>query len=124
MRVAASLDDRLYLRVGFTGAPGFLIDATINGGRAWSPWVLVEHLKNFDVLSTPYATGGENYSPRFAGDTDTEFDNDVNALRANANRRMELRARVGSDGYLRFWASDGWARLGSVLVETSYLAWA
>ena len=123
MRIAANLDDRLYLRIGFTGYTGFDIDASINDGRAWSPWVLVENLKNFDEVTNPYSIGGENYAPRYPGDTETDFASDLNALRAVAHNRMELQCRVGSNEYLWFYATDGWARLGSILVETSYIAW-
>ena len=123
VRIAASLDDRLYLRVGFTCHPPNDIDASRDGGAAWSGWVRVQDLKNYPVTSSPYSTGGEVYPIDYRNSRNSDYRVPANALQALAHNRELLRCRVGDDGYLRFWADNNWTVISSILVQTSYIPW-
>lgn len=119
LRFAAGLDDELRFRVGFTGHGN---DHAIHAshGPIWSPWARAQNAKAWPQLADPWSRGGENPAPRYPGDAATDATAAVNTLRADAHNSMTLDARIGDDGYLRFWASDGWARLGSILVQYGY----
>ena len=114
----AGLDDNRFVRIGATAAGGFAIPQSINGGRAWSPWVRGQHLKTLARLAAPYAAGGENALPRFSGDAETNFGQAVNAVLCEARDVFKLYCRVDDLGHLRFW-SDQPARLGSILTEAT-----
>ena len=115
---SSAMDDALWFQIGFTGATGYEIHAS-HGVAVWSPWVSCQLAKQWPRLASPYATGGENYAPRYNNDESTRYDQAVNAVKAVGHNRMELTMRIGTDNYPRFHASDGWARLGKILLRYS-----
>lgn len=119
-RFDSSADDQLWLRVGVTGHGTHALHASLFGGYAWSPWMRVQDIKTWPRLATPFATGGENFHPRFHGDeAQTDYRVAVNAAKVVAHEILTLRVRVDSDGYLRFWC-DQWARLGNVVLQHTH----
>ena len=119
LRFNAALDDELWFRIGFSGHGTYAIHAS-RGGYAWSPWIKAQHAKAWPRIASPYNTGGEEYPQRYPNDESTDLRNAVNAVEAVAHNAMELRARLDGGDYLRFWATDGWARLSSIVVQYTY----
>ena len=119
LRFNAALDDELWFRVGFSGHGTYAIHAS-RGGYCWSQWIKAQHAKAWQRVASLYNTGGEQYPQRYPNDESADMRHAVNAARAVAHNVMELRARLDGGDYLRFWASDGWARLSSIVVQYTY----
>ena len=122
VRVTGALDDDLLLRVGFTSTGAYAIPQGRHGGRAWSDWHRAVDLKSWTKLASPYNRGTEVYPERYLNEENADFRVSPNAIVVRAHEVLVLQARIDNDGYFRFW-SDEWGRLGSVLIETSYLPW-
>lgn len=84
----------------------------------WSEWQRAVDLKSWGKLSSPWSRGGEILPEDPAGDNRLA----PNAVKIVAHDIAEVTMRIGSDGYPRWW-TDEWGRVGSFLVETSYIKW-